>query len=58
MFRKTLALMGIVLFCFGATGFTQDDTPATQEEVDKLKAELDDLEKRVMKNERKTALRL
>ncbi len=56
MFRKTIALMGIVLFCAGVVGFAQDDTPATQEEVEKLKKELDDLEKRVMKNERKTAI--
>jgi len=55
MLRKTFALMGIVLFCVGVVGFAQDE-PATKEEVEALKAEIDDLEKRVMKNERKTAL--
>ena len=35
MLRKTFALMGIVLFCVGAIGFSQDE-PATKEEVEKL----------------------
>ena len=54
MFRKTLAVLGITLLCLTSVAFTQD--AATQEEIDKLKEEINDLEKRVMKNERKTAL--
>ncbi len=54
MFRKTLAVLGITLLCLTTVAFTQD--AATQEEIDKLKEEINDLEKRVMKNERKTAL--
>jgi hypothetical protein len=54
MFRKTLAVLGISLLCLTSVAFTQD--AATQEEIDKLKQEINDLEKRVMKNERKTAL--
>jgi hypothetical protein len=54
MFRKTVAMLGISLLCLTSVAFTQD--AATQEEIDKLKQEINDLEKRVMKNERKTAL--
>ncbi len=54
MFRKTLAVLGISLLCLTSVAFAQD--AATQEEIDKLKQEINDLEKRVMKNERKTAL--
>ena len=54
MFRKTLAVLGISLLCLTTVGFTQDDA-ATQEEIEKLKEEINDLEKRVMKNEIKTA---
>ncbi|MDX2437156.1 MAG: DUF3373 family protein, partial [Acidobacteriota bacterium] len=54
MFRKTLAVLGITMLCLTSVAFTQD--AATQEEIDKLKEEINDLEKRVMKNERKTAL--
>ncbi len=54
MFRKTLAVLGITMLCLTSVAFTQD--VATQEEIDKLKEEINDLEKRVMKNERKTAL--
>ncbi len=54
MFRKTLAVLGISLLCLTPAAFTQD--AATQEEIDKLKEEISDLEKRVMQNERKTAL--
>jgi hypothetical protein len=55
MLRNTLALLGILVFCFGVAGFAADDA-ATQEEIDKLKEEIEDLEKRVMKSERKGAL--
>ncbi len=54
MFRKTLVVLGISLLCLTSVAFTQD--AETQEEIDKLKEEINDLEKRVMKNERKTAL--
>ncbi len=54
MFRKTFAVLGITLLCLATVGFAQDDA-ATQEEIEKLKEEIDDLEKRVMKNEIKTA---
>ena len=60
IFRKTLAVLGMTLLCLTTLGFSQDTDPAedtvTQEEVDALKAELKDLEKRVMKNEKKTGL--
>jgi len=60
MFRKVLAVLGMTLLCLTTLGFSQDTDPAedtvTQEEVDALKAELKDLEKRVMKNEKKTGL--
>ena len=54
MIRKSLAVLGITLLCLTSAGFAQDDA-ATQEEIEKLKEEIDDLEKRVMKNEVKTA---
>ncbi len=53
--RKTLAVLGITLLCLTAVAFAQD-TETTQEEIDELKEDIKDLEKRVMKNERKTAL--
>ncbi len=53
MFRKTLSVLGILLLGLTTVGFTQD--AATAEEIDKLKEEISDLEKRVMKNEVKTA---
>jgi len=55
MFRKTVALMGIALMCLGTASFAADDE-VTKEEVEKLKEQIKDLEKRVMKNERKSAL--
>jgi hypothetical protein len=53
--RKTLAVLGIALLSLANVGFTQEEE-ATQEQIDKLKQEISDLEKRVMQNERKTAL--
>jgi hypothetical protein len=55
MLRKTLAVLGIALLSLTTVGFAQEEE-ATQEQIDKLKQEINDLEKRVMKNERKTAL--
>jgi hypothetical protein len=55
MIRKTLAVLGITLLCLTTVAFTED-TEATQERINDLKEEVKDLEKRVMKNERKTAL--
>jgi hypothetical protein len=56
--RKTLVLAVLIplLVGFALPALAQDDDAPTQEEIDKLKAELKDLERRVMKNERKTAL--
>ena len=53
MFRKTLAVFGMCLLCLTSVAFTQD--AASQEDIDQLKEEISDLEKRVMKNEIKTA---
>jgi len=55
MLRKTIAVLGISLLCLTTVAFTQE-TEATQEQLADLKDEIKDLEKRVMKNERKTAL--
>jgi hypothetical protein len=55
MLRKTIAVLGISLLCLTTVAFTQE-TEATQEQRADLKDEIKDLEKRVMKNERKTAL--
>ncbi len=57
MFRKSLCLVTaiVLVFAVGAT-FAADDDVATQEDVAKLKDQVKDLEKRVMKNERKSAL--
>jgi hypothetical protein len=54
MMRKVLALCTVLLVAGGLVGFAQDTTD--QEEIDELKAQIDDLEKRVMKNERKAGL--
>jgi hypothetical protein len=55
--RKTLAVFGMIVLFFAVTGFAQgDDEEVTQEQIDKLKAEIEELEARVMKNERKKAL--
>jgi hypothetical protein len=51
----TLAVLVTVVLGLGNAALAQD-APATQEEVDKLKQQLEELEKRVMKTERKTAL--
>ena len=68
MMRKTLTLCATLLLIGGTASFAQDsniveDTTdvmivedVDQEQIDELKAQLKDLEKRVMKNERKTAL--
>jgi hypothetical protein len=55
MLRKTLAMLVVASVCLGIPAFAQDEA-ATKEEIEKLKQEIEDLEKRVMKNERKTAL--
>ncbi len=56
MLRKTLAavLLALVGIAGAATAQTSDEV--TPEQIAKLKKEVRDLEKRVMKNERKTAL--
>ena len=54
MMRKMIAVLAVVALFGGGLVFAQDtDTDA---EVAKLKKDIKDLEKRVMKNERKTAL--
>jgi hypothetical protein len=55
MIRKMMTAVGIAMLCLTTFGFA-DDTDATQEQIDELKQEIKDLEKRVMKNERKTGL--
>ena len=55
MIRKTIAVLGITMLCLATTAFTED-LEATQEQINKLKQEVKDLEKRVMKTERKAAL--
>ena len=55
MIRKMMTALGIAMLCLTTFGFA-DDTDATQEQIDELKQEIKDLEKRVMKNERKTGL--
>ena len=55
MLRKTLAVLGISLLCMTTVAFTQD-TETTEEQIADLQDEVKDLEKRVMKNERKTAI--
>ncbi len=55
MLRKMMTALGITMLCLTTLGFA-DDTGTTQEQIDELKQEIKDLEKRVMKNERKTAL--
>jgi len=52
MMRKMIAMLAVVALFGGGLVFAQD----TDEEVAKLKQDIKDLEKRVMKNERKTAL--
>ena len=55
MIRKTLAVLGISVLCLTTVAFTED-MEATQAQIDDLKEEVKDLEKRVMKTERKAAL--
>jgi len=55
MIRKTLAMLGITLLCLTTAAFSED-TQATQEQIDELKEEVKDLEKRLMKTERKAGL--
>jgi len=55
MIRHTAILFTIMALVFAGVAFGADDA-ATQEDIDKLKNEIKDLEKRVMKNERKSAL--
>jgi hypothetical protein len=58
MMRKALALCFVLLISSGVVALAQEasDTPTEQQQIDDLKAQLKDLEKRVMKNERKTGL--
>lgn len=54
MFRSFVSFCVLTVLTVGSFGFADD--AATAEDVAKLKKEIKDLEKRVMKNERKTAL--
>ena len=55
MLRKTLAVLGITLLCLTTAAFSQD-AETNQEQINDLKEEVKDLEKRLMKTERKAAL--
>ena len=55
MIRKTLAVLGITLLCLTTAAFSQD-TESSQEQIAELQEEVKDLEKRLMKTERKAAL--
>ncbi len=55
MIRKTIAVLGITLLCM-TTAASTADSETTDEQIAKLQDEVKDLEKRVMKTERKTAL--
>jgi hypothetical protein len=48
-------MLGITLLCLTTAAFSED-TEATQEQIDELKEEVKDLEKRLMKTERKAGL--
>ena len=52
--RKLIAVFAVVALFGGGLVFAQDT--GSDEEIVKLKKDIKDLEKRVMKNERKTAL--
>jgi len=54
MMRKMIAVFAVVALFGGGLVFAEDSD--TDEEIAKLKQDIKDLEKRVMKNERKTAL--
>lgn len=58
MKRQATAVLAALALGAAAVSFAQEtsEPPVTQEQVDKLKEEIKDLEKRVMQNERKTAL--
>jgi hypothetical protein len=55
MLRKTLAVLGITLLCMTTVAFTADEE-TTEEQIADLQEEVKDLEKRVMKTERKAGL--
>ena len=54
MMRKTIAMLAVVAL-FGG-GFVVAEETGDDQEIAKLKKDIKELEKRVMKNERKTAL--
>jgi hypothetical protein len=54
--RTLTTLLTVVALCLGAYAYADETEEVTPEDVQKLKEQLKDLEKRVMKNERKTAL--
>ena len=56
MMRKILAVCAVVAIFGGGLVFAQTTDTDTDEEIAALKQDIKDLEKRVMKNERKTAL--
>ena len=56
MMRKILAVFAVVALFGGGLVFAQNTDTDTDEEIAELKQDIKDLEKRVMKNERKTAL--
>ena len=55
MIRKTIAVLGITLLCMTTVAFTADNE-TTEEQIADLQEEVKDLEKRMMKTERKAAL--
>jgi len=56
MFRKTLCTLTSVALFFGGAGFALADDAGQADQIAKLKKQVKRLERRVMKNERKTAL--
>jgi len=56
MMRKMIVVFAVVALLGGGLVFAQDTDTETDQEIAKLKQDIKDLEKRVMKNERKTAL--
>ena len=55
MIRKTIAVLGVTLICMTTVALTAD-TETTEEQIAELQEEVKDLEKRMMKTERKAAL--
>jgi cell division protein FtsB len=55
MIRKTIAVLGITLLCMTTVAFTADNE-TTEEQIADLQEEVKDLEKRVMKTERKAGI--